>query len=207
MININLLPKNLRRVREPGYWRLLAIAFPLLVLGLAFVLQMFAYQTAQNLETEKQQRQDELALLQPYIKEQQALLQRQRDLNQLISVERAVHQNRILWTGEISGLLETLPPRGTSAQPNIDFKTLNMNAVSPPRSNPNQYEGKSVIAELSVSGDVASPEVLARFIHALESSSAYGVAFHNAARQGKNGDLFSYNLTVGALDQTGGGSQ
>jgi len=206
LININLLPKNLRRVREPGYWRLLAIVFPLLVLGVAFVLQMFAYQTAQNLQTEKQQRQDELALLQPYIQEQQALLQRQRDLNQLIAVERAVHQNRILWTGEISGLLETLPPRGTGTRPNIDFKSLSMNAVNPPKSDPNKYEGKSVVAELNVSGDVASPEVLAQFIRALEGSNAYGVSFQSAARQ-QQSDLFTYQLTVGALEPANGGGQ
>ena len=198
MINVNLLPKNLRRVREPGYWRLLAILFPLLVVGVAAVLQVFAYQTQQNLQAEKQSRSDQLALLQPYIREQQSLLQRQRDLNQLIAVEKAVHQNRILWTGEISGLLETLPPRGNGARPNIDFKSLNMSAVDPPRSDPNQYEGKSIVAQLQVSGDVVDPEVLARFIHSLESSSKYGVVFHNASRQGNN-DLYSYSLTVGAL--------
>ncbi len=198
MINVNLLPKNLRRVREPGYWRILAIAFPLLVLGLAFVFQTFAYQTQQNLQTEKQARSDQLALLQPYLQEQQSLLQRQRDLNQLIAVEKAVHQNRILWTGEISGLLETLPPRGTGARPNIDFKSLSMSAVNPPRSDPNKYEGKSVIAELNVSGDVVDPEVLARFIHTLETSNSYGVSFQNASRQGTS-DLYSYSLTVGAL--------
>ena len=198
MINVNLLPKNLRRVREPGYWRLLAILFPLLVVGLAFVAQLFAYQTQQNLQTEKQSRSDQLALLQPYLKEQQSLLGRQRALNQLISVEKAVHQNRILWTGEIAGLLETLPPRGTGARPNIDFKSLSMSAVNPPRSDPNKYEGKSVIAELNVSGDVVDPEVLAQFIHALETSPKYGVAFHNASRQG-NTDLYSYSLTVGAF--------
>ena len=198
MINVNLLPKNLRRVREPGYWRLLAILFPLLVVGVAAVLQVFAYQTQQNLQAEKQSRSDQLALLQPYIREQQSLLQRQRDLNQLISVEKAVHQNRILWTGEISGLLETLPPRGNGARPNIDFKSLNMSAVDPPRSDPNQFEGKSIVAQLQVSGDVVDPEVLARFIRSLETSSKYGVVFHNASRQGTN-DLYSYSLTVGAL--------
>lgn len=177
---------------------MLAIVFPLLVVGLAVVLQMFAYQTQQNLQAEKQSRSDQLALLQPYIKEQQNLLSRQRQLNQLIAVERSVHQNRILWTGEISGLLETLPPRGNGARPNIDFKSLTMSAVNPPKSNPNEYDGKSVIAQMNVSGDVANTAVLAEFIHALETSTRYGVAFHSASRQGKS-DLYSYNLTVGAL--------
>ncbi|MEJ2666433.1 MAG: hypothetical protein P8Z81_04925 [Deinococcales bacterium] len=206
MINVNLLPKNLRRVREPGYWRLLAVVFPLLVLGLAFVLQMFAYQSAQNLAAEKQSRQDELALLQPYIKEQQNLLQRQRDLNQLIAVKKSVEQNRILWTGEISGLLETLPARGNGPRPNIDFTSLSMTAVNPPKSDPNKYEGKSVIAEVNVNGDVVSPQVLADFIRALENSTRYGVAFQSAAQQNNSPD-YSYTLTVGALAPTSGGGK
>jgi hypothetical protein len=73
-----------------------------------------------------------------------------------------------------------------------------MSAINPPRSDPSKYEGKSVIAELNVSGDVVDPEVLAQFIRALESSKAYGVSFRNASRQGTS-DLYTYSLTVGAL--------
>lgn len=206
MINVNLLPKNLRRVREPGYWRLLAVVFPLLVLGLAVVLQMFANQSAQNLQAEKQSRQDELALLQPYIKEQQNLVQRQRDLNQLIAVKRSVEQNRILWSGEIAGLLETLPARGAGPRPNIDFTSLSMSAVTPPKADPSKYEGKSVIAEMNVNGDVVSPKVLAEFIGALENSARYGVAFQNASQSGNSAD-YTYNLTVGVLAPTSGGGK
>lgn len=198
MISINLLPKNLRRVREPGYWRVLAVLFPLLVLGAAFVFQYLAYQTVTNLEQDKQTREDQLALLQPYLREQRDLLARQKQLNELISIARAVRQNQIVWTGEIAGLLETLPPRGTGSQPNIDFKSLNMTAVVPARSDPNKYEGKSVVAEMNVSGDVVNPETLAQFIRALEQSTNYGVAFQSASRQGDQ-NLYSYNLTVGAL--------
>jgi len=203
LININLLPKNLRRVREPGYWRVLAIVFPLLVVAVAFAFQFLAYQTEQNLQRDKMTREDQLALLQPFLREQRDLLNRQQQLNQLISVAKAVRENRIVWTGEIAGLLETLPPRGTGARPNIDFKSLNMTAVVPPRSDPARYEGRSVLAEMNVSGNVSSPEVLAQFIRALENSSSYGVAFQSASRQG-DVQLYSYNLTVGAL---GGGGQ
>jgi hypothetical protein len=60
-----------------------------------------------------------------------------------------------------------------------------------------------VLAEMNVSGNVSSPEVLAQFIRALENSNSYGVAFQSASRQG-DVQLYSYNLTVGAL---GGGGQ
>jgi len=36
LININLLPKSLQRVREPGYWRVLAVVVPLAVGSVLF---------------------------------------------------------------------------------------------------------------------------------------------------------------------------
>lgn len=198
MININLLPKNLRRVREPGYWRLLAVAFPLLVILVASGMQYFANTTAANLQREKLAREDQLALLQPFLREQRDLISRQQQLNQLIAVARSVRENNIVWTSEIAGLLETLPV-GDGPVPVIDFTSLAMQSVVPPRVDPNRYEGRPVIAEMNVSGSVVDPEVLAQFIRALERSEAYGVVFQNAQRQGDD-DLFNYSLTVGAVE-------
>ena len=198
MININLLPKNLRRIREPGYWRLLIVIFPLLVLGVAAMFQYFASTTEANLQREKLAREDQLALLQPFLREQRDLLSRQQQLNELIAVARAVRENRIVWTAEIAGLLETLPAQGNSGRPNIDFRTLNMASVVPARADPNRYEGVSVVAEMNVSGTVVDTDVLAEFIRALESSNSYGVSFQNAQRQ-SDSDLYEYSLTVGAL--------
>jgi type IV pilus assembly protein PilN len=198
LININLLPKNLRRVREPGYWRVLAVLFPILVLAIAGGMQYFANTTANNLQREKLAREDQLALLQPFLREQRDLISRQQQLNQLISVAQSVRQNNIVWTSEISGLLETLPA-GSGEAPVIDFTSLSMQSVVPPRADPNRYEGRPVIAEMDVSGSVVDAEVLAEFIRALEGSNNYGVLFQNAQRQGED-ELFNYSLTVGAVE-------
>lgn len=198
MININLLPKNLRRVREPGYWRLLIVVFPVLVLGVAALFQYFASTTETNLQREKLAREDQLALLQPFLREQRDLLSRQQQLNQLIAVARAVRENRIVWSAEIAGLLETLPAQGASGRPNIDFRTLSMVSVVPARSDPQRYEGRPVVAEMNVGGTVVNTDVLADFIRALESSTDYGVVFQNAQRQSES-DLYEYSLTVGAV--------
>lgn len=210
MINVNLLPKNLRRVREPGYWRLLAVLVPVLVFGVVFVFQYLAWQTTQNLERDVQARQEQLALLQPFLEEQSALQERQRQLNELIAIAEEVRRYRIVWTGEIAGLLETLPARGDGERPTIDFRTLSMRAVVPPQSNAERYEGASIIAELSIGGTVQNLEVLASFVRNLEDSEEYGVLFQNASRQGgeEEGDdaLYGYSLTVGAL-QGGGDDQ
>ena len=130
MININLLPKNLRRVREPGYWRALAVLFPILVLAVAGGMQYFANTTVNNLQREKLAREDQLALLQPFLREQRDLLARQQQLNQLISVAQSVRENNVLWTSEIAGLLETLPA-GSGPTPVIDFTSLSMRSYQP----------------------------------------------------------------------------
>lgn len=198
MININLLPKNLRRVRESGYWRILAIAFPLLVLGVVFVMQFLAFQTVQNLEETLVDRNAELELLQPAIAERNDLLRRQAQLNQLINIRNQVRENRVLWTNEITTMLETLPSGTVNGRPVIDFANLSMRAVVPPRAEPNRFEGGLVIAEMNVSGTVDGADVLADFVRNLEDSAQYGVLFQNASRQ-PDSDIFSYSLTIGAL--------
>jgi len=209
LISVNLLPKNLRRIREPGYWRLLAVLVPLVTFAVAFSFQYLAWQTTQNLEREVQAREDQLALLQPFLEEQQELQARQRQLNELIAVADAVRENRIEWTGEIAALLETLPAQGAGPRPSIDFRTLSMRSVVPPQTDENRYEGASVIAEMSIGGNVEDLEVLASFVRNLENSADFGVLFQNASRQGGDEELdalYGYSLTVGALQGgTGGG--
>ncbi|MEX2534749.1 MAG: hypothetical protein WD273_04035 [Trueperaceae bacterium] len=196
MINVNLLPKNLRRVQEPGYWKVLAVLFPLVAFGIIFALQFTANQTVRNLEHDVQQLEDRLALLQPALREQQQLQQRQTQLRELIRVYDDVQQNRIDWSSAITGMLENLPALNASGQRQIDFQTLNLNSVVPPINDPARYEGRTVIAEMSISGDVVNTEVLADFIRALEDSPRYGVAFQRADRQDEQ-NIFSYSLVVG----------
>lgn len=80
MININLLPKSLQRVREPGYWRVLAVVVPLAVGSVLFSISYLTNQTIANLERDVQLRQDQLALLQPFLQEQRDLQARQQAL-------------------------------------------------------------------------------------------------------------------------------
>ena len=201
MININLLPKALKRIREPGYWRVLAVAFPLLVGGVIFGIQYLTNQTIVNLERDVQIREDQLALLQPFLAEQRDLQQRQQALRQLISIAEEVRRGRVVWTAEIGNLLELLPPAIDAETPVIDFRSLNMRSVYPPTSNPDRFEGASIVTEMSVTGTVESAETLARFVRALENAQDFGVLFQNASRDGES-ERFTYNLTVGGF--TGG---
>lgn len=201
MINVNLLPKNLRRIQEPGYWKLLAVLFPLLAFGIVFTLQFSANQTVRNLENDVQQLEDRLALLQPALREQQQLQQRQTQLRALIKVYEEVQQNRIDWTSAITGMLENLPALSAAGERQIDFRSLNLNAIVPPRADPNRYEGQTVVAEMSINGDVLNTDVLADFIRNIEDSPQYGVAFQRTDRQDAERSLYTYNLTVGMFPE------
>lgn len=202
MINVNLLPKSLKRIREPGYWRVLAVAVPLIVAGVLFGIQYLTNQTIANLERDVQLREDQLALLQPFLEEQRDLQTRQEALRQLIAVAEEVRLGQVIWTNEIAALLETVPARGDAAAPRIDFRSMNLRSVYPPTSDPARYEGAEIVSEASISGTVQGPEVLAEFVRNLENAPDFGVLFQNASRQGEDEELFTYNLTVGGF--TGG---
>ncbi len=199
MINVNLLPKSLKRIREPGYWRVLAVAVPLVVAGVLFGIQYLTNQTIANLERDVQVREDQLALLQPFLEEQRELQSRQAALRQLIAIAEEVRLGQVVWTSEIGALLETLPARGDGAAPAIDFRSLNLRSVYPPSTDPNRYEGASIGSEASISGTVRGPEILAQFVRNLENAAGFGVLFQNASRQGEDEELFTYNLTVGGF--------
>ncbi len=196
MININLLPKNLRRRSEPGYWRLIALFFPLLVLGVAGFMQVAINGTARSLAEERDLRELKLTTLQPAIQEQELLQARQRQLSELIAVRNAVQAGRIDWTDEVASMLETLPPRTETGQPRIEFNALSMRALG---GEPNDaYDGLSTIAEMTVAGTAINSEVLASYVRSLELSPLFAVAFQNAARDEESG-FYDFSLTIGAL--------
>lgn len=196
MININLLPKNLRRRREPGYWRLIAALFPLLALAIVVFAQMSANQTEANLRQDKDLHELQLAQLRPALQEQQQLQARQKALNSLIAVANSVHSGRVVWSAEFLNMLETLPPREGSGQPKIAFSNLTMRASQ-------QKAGKGPVAELSVQGTALNTGTLATYIRALQDSSLFDVDFQSASRQGDTG-LYQFSLSIDALATEGG---
>jgi type IV pilus assembly protein PilN len=198
LININLLPKSLQRIREPGYWRVLAVAFPLAVGSVLFSISYLTNQTIANLERDVQLRQDQLALLQPFLQEQRDLQSRQQALRALIAVAEEVRRGQVIWTSEIPALLEYVPAMSGNGAPVIDFRSLNVRSVYPPSSDANRYEGAAIVSEASISGTVRGPEVLATFVRNLENAPDFGVLFQNASRQADE-ELFTYNLTVGGF--------
>ena len=117
LININLLPKHLRRVREPGYWRVIAVMFPLLVLGTLAFLQYARNQVISNYQDEVIELEARKLELQPFIAEQQELQTQLARLNELLTIRDQVRENTIVWTSEIGSMLELLPAQGQLGAP------------------------------------------------------------------------------------------
>ena len=201
MINVNLLPKHLRRVREPGYWRLIALLFPLLVFGVITALQFSVNQTANNKQNEVEQLQVRRDQLQEFVQKQRDLQAELQTLQVFESLSSQVKADQILWTNELSGMLETLPAQGDAVRPRISFDTIDMQAVSPPSANPERFDGQTVDAEMNVNGEVVSTEVLSEFIRSLETSQQYDVDFQSASLNEETG-FYAYSMTIASL--TGG---
>ncbi|MDZ7705014.1 MAG: hypothetical protein U5L04_11080 [Trueperaceae bacterium] len=215
MINVNLLPKNLRRRREPGYWRLIALAFPVLVLAVLAVVQISRNQTATSLDNERGRLEIRLQTFQDDVREQRELQARQRQLNEIIAIASAVREGRVEWSGEVVRMLETIPPQAGAPRPLISFDSLNMRAISGQSGN---YENVDPNAEFNISGQASGLDALAAYVRALQDSPTYGVAFSNAnlVDSEDQPDYYQFNLTIGAVtgqveeeddtDDAGGGS-
>ncbi len=202
MININLLPKHLRRVREPAYWRVIALLFPLLVFGVIGALQFSVIQTEKNKKNEVEQLQVRRQELQPFVQKRRELQAELQTLEVFGSLGNQIRQDQILWTEEIAGMLETLPAQGDAPRPRLSFNSLSMQAVVPPSSSPERFDGQTVKAEMTVSGEVINAEVLAEFIRTLEDSSHYDVDFQSASLQEETG-FFNYSLTIASIAGNG----
>jgi hypothetical protein len=198
LIDVNLLPKPFQRVREPFYWRLLAVSIPLVAFAVALGLGALQALDIDRLAVEERNRRERLALLAPAVTEQRALAQRAQVLEALLAVAAEVRAGHLAWTDEIAALLAHLPrERDAAGAPSIDFRSLNLRSIHPPARDPNRYEGAAYGMEASITGSVRSPEVLAAFIRNLERSTAFGVAFQNTSLEG---DVFRYAITAAGLE-------
>ncbi len=197
MISINLLPKHLRRVREPGYWRIIAVVFPLLVLGTLGVIQFLQIQTENGKKREIAELEIRRDELQQYVNKQEEVQAQLAQVQQLIAIRDQVQQGRILWSNEITALIETLPARGDAPRPRIEMQTITMQATEG-GTDPSKYEGRPTTAEIQVSGKVLDMKVLAEFMKSLETSEDFGVQLQSTSREEESG-IYTYSLTIGAL--------
>lgn len=195
LISINLLPKNLQRRREPGYWRLIAFALPILVFLVIGGLQVVAHLQLGSLERERAHKQATYDELRQYIQERDALLIKQRDLQAIIAIRDEVRSGQIIWSKEMAEMIETIPAP-IDGEMQVSITTLGMFAIEGDPSDAAIYEGISADAYMGVVGVARDANTLAQYIRSLEESAKLAVVFESAVRDDAL-DTYNFTMNVG----------
>ena len=201
MINVNLLPKTLRRRRGVDPWRAAAVTAPLLTLLVCGFLQLQASGFQGRLSAQNRDLTNEKAVLQPFVDEQNTLEAELTELARVQEVAAAVRSGRIFWSRQLFAMLETRPTPGPELASRIAFTALEMRALDAATREQldaqNTYEGLSAVAEMSVSGVAGSDAVVAAYLRALQEAPNFAVAFSDLARDPET-QFYGFNLTIGA---------
>lgn len=200
MINVNLMPKTLRRRKTVDPYKVVALAVPVLALLVCGFLQFGLMSETSKLRAQNREMQNEKAVLQPFIDEQRTLKAEQAELQQVKSITDSVRTGRILWSRQLFAMLETRPTPGPRLASRMTFTTLEMHALDETTKTQlktdNTYEGLDVIAEMNVSGLAGSTQVVSNYIRELQDAPNFSVVLGDMAQNEDN--LYTFNLTIGS---------
>lgn len=200
MIKLNLLPKNLRRRVEPGWWRLSAAIFTLLVLLIVGYLYFTVSSQLQAAENQRADLQAQVAQLQPYIQEQKNLQAQRVSLEKLLSVKKALEAQFIPWSQDLAMLIDQIPHSQSGFS--IDLQSISTQVLSPQEAQSlaqaGHYGGRVVSVLFTLQGQAANQEALIQFIHAFENSPNFGLSFHQAQLV-KDQGIYTFGATIGLV--------
>ena len=201
MINVNLLPKTLRKSRGLDPWKAAAVAVPVVILGVCGFLQIQAAAEEGRLAAQGTELRNELAVLQPFVDEQAALETERTELAEVTGVAAGVRSGRVLWSRQLYAMLETRPTPGPKLASRMAFTNLEMRTLDEGTKTQlladGTYEGLEAVAEMSVSGLAGSEAVVADYIRELQSAPNFAVNFGDMARDAET-NFYAFNLTIGA---------
>ena len=197
MININLLPRDLRRSGGPDLWKLGAGAtLGVAVLTMAF-FQLSAQGTLNGLNKDIEEAQSELAVRQKDLRERGDLRAQKTQLEGITGVSATLKAGQTSWSGDLAAFVRQLP--SAAGAPVVALSTLAMRLLAPSTTaTPGAYDGKAVTKEFVLSGKARSSDALVRFVNTFESATNFGVQFQSAQREAQQGD-YTFNVTVGMV--------
>ncbi len=206
MINVNLLPKTLRRRKHVDPWKGVAVAVPVVVLVTCGFLQLQVVSEKGRLTEQGVQLRNEKAVLQPFVDEQAALEAERSSLAGIESVAESVRTGRIFWSRQLYAMLETRPSPGPNVGSRMAFTALEMRALDEATSaqlvSTDTYEGLEAVAEMNVSGIAGSSEVVADYIRELQSAPNFAVSLGDLSQDPET-KFYNFNLTIGAAQLDG----
>ncbi|WP_038058059.1 competence protein [Thermus amyloliquefaciens] len=200
MIRLNLLPKNLRRRIEPGWWRLAAGVFALLTLSLLGVLHYTAYTELTLAQQERDALQAEVEALKPFIAEQNRLQQERRTLEALLAIREGLKQNFVPWSEYLAAFIRQIPQEGGRLP--VALRSVGTRAVpaeeATQMAQAGTFDGKRVRVEFTVQGEALNQNALVNFVRAFETSPRFGIEFQGASLD-QNRGLYTFSARVGLV--------
>lgn len=202
MIKLNLLPKQLRKRVEPGWWRLTAIIFPLVFFAVVAMVHIGVMNQIGQLEDQRDNLKIEVQALQPYIQRQRELTRRKAELEKIINVDHEIKARFIPWSDNLARFINQIPRKDGRLE--VFLRSVNTRLV-PQESrsslaNQGLYDRKTVAVEFNLQGEARDEAALARFVKAFEDSPNFGINFQQGSLNENGG--FDFTATV-AITESG----
>jgi type IV pilus assembly protein PilN len=219
LISINLLPKTLRKRVEPGWWRLIAIAIPVVVLGVILGLQLGLNNQIAGLTAQRDQLKTETDALQKYVDGNTALIAQQKELEVTTAIKAQLEQARVKWSEQLTTFVKKIPASTTHPNvPAVSLKSLTVKHLTPAESQSKAatgaYDKKPISTEFTLSGEAETLPDITKYITAFEEDPKFGIEFGGSSRttttvnNGANGagqkesTRYSFTATVGVVSDT-----
>jgi type IV pilus assembly protein PilN len=198
MVKINLLPKNLRKRVEPGYWRIVAIAFPVLVLLICGLLQIAKNGEIANLTDQKASLETQKQALQRFVNGQKDLQTQQASLNEVVKIDAQLSGDPEKWSDQVKRFLERLPRKGST--PLVSLKTFNVKPVNPANTSSGEvpYDGKFVTKEIQLTGTASNDKDIIAFIQTFENTPDFGARFGRMQYNEQDG-TYDFDASIGIV--------
>jgi len=200
LIRLNLLPKNLRRRVEPGWWRLVAALFALVVLLVLGFLHYTAYTELSLAKEERDALRAEVEALRPFIQEQNRLQQERKALEALLAIREGLRKNFVPWSEYLATFINQIPREGGRfpvALRSVGTRALTEEEAAQQAQN-GAFDGKKVRVEFTLQGEALNQSALVRFIQAFEASPRFGIEFQGASLD-QNRGLYTFSARVGVV--------
>ncbi|HWG86054.1 MAG TPA: hypothetical protein VNT60_11305 [Deinococcales bacterium] len=199
MVEINLLPRELKRRTGPDYFRLAYTVLPALALTVMAVLQVGANAENARLQAEKEDLQLEVELLRPYVRDQAILNGQRAQLTKIAAVDTALRGGNKAWSGDISRFTSLLQASGARvALVGLQASPFNQPAEG---AKENPYPARYVTRELLLTGQAAAVSDIVRFVRTFEARTDYGIQLGSFQLTATEPRVYTFNARVGIVGE------
>ncbi|ADV67192.1 hypothetical protein [Deinococcus maricopensis] len=196
MVEVNLLPQNMRRRNEPNIWKFAAIGLPitgLLIMGVVTVV--YSLQESE-LNRQVDDANSQIAALQPSKTEFDTLSRRRTELQAVTNTADQLLATKTSWSSDLARFVNQIPTVKDVALTSLTVGTATTAAT--PVGGATPFDGKAISKTFTLNGRARSTQALVRFLNAYERSPEFGITFNNATRDEQTQD-YTFNAVVGLV--------